>query len=274
MSGERLAAGLLFVATLAVSAWAHSASTRGPAAESPAPVALRARDAAAIARWPAQGEIVFDVLYGKMAFRLGSATHRWWHDARSYRMESVARAAGLLSAVDALSYTQRSRGDVVALGLRPQAFEVERGGKRREWSDFDWAKGEVALFRDGNARTATLDRGDQDVLSLWHQIGLASPWAGGAVTLSVVTGKSAAETLIEDLGSEAVEVPAGRFEARHLRATANDGSLVLDVWLATAQHHLPVRIRMRDRKGEVLDQQARSIALGDLRDQKPVTEAQ
>lgn len=233
-------------------------------AQTPAPTAsapLAARSAEAVARWPREGEIVFDVLYGKLAFKLGSATHRWSHDGHRYRMESIAKAAGLLASVDALSYTQRSRGELVAEGLRPQAFEVERGGRRREWSEFDWQKGEVALVRDGEAREAALAAGDQDVLSLWHQIGLATPLAGGPVRLTVVTGKSAAPTRIVDLGEESIEVPAGRFAARHLRAAAEDGSLTLDVWLAKDRRGLPVRIRMKDRKGEVLDQQARAISL-------------
>ena len=62
-------------------------------------------------------------------------------------------------------------------------------------------------------------------------------------------------------GSEQIEVPAGRFEARHLKATAADGSLVLDIWYAFERRNVPVRIRMQDSKGEVLDQRARSIVI-------------
>ncbi|MCB1887523.1 MAG: DUF3108 domain-containing protein [Rhodocyclaceae bacterium] len=220
-----------------------------------------AAPADAVAAWPAAGVIEYEVLYGKLGFRIGNAIHRWTREGNSYRMESVAKAGGLLAAIGSLSYTQRSEGEVTPWGLQPDAFEVERGGRRREWSDFDWARGEVDLYRDGKARQAALSQGDQDVLTLWHQIALAEPWAG-EVTLTVVTGKSAAPSRVEYLPDETVEVPAGRFEARHLRAAAIDGSLTLEVWLAKAQGLLPVRILMVDRKGEILDQRAQRIRIG------------
>ncbi len=215
----------------------------------------------AMAAWPSAGMIEYEVLYGKLGFRIGNAVHRWSREGTGYRMESVAKAGGLLAAIGSLSYTQRSEGEVTPWGLQPESFEVERGGRRREWSDFDWARGEVDLYRDGKSRQAALHPGDQDVLTLWHQIGLAAPWAG-EVTLTVVTGKSAAASRIEYLPDETVEVPAGRFEARHLRAAAIDGSLTLEVWLAKRQNLLPVRILMVDRKGEILDQRAQRIRIG------------
>lgn len=223
---------------------------------------LAAGGAEAIARWPSRGEVEYDVLYGEQGVRLGRAVHRWHHDETRYEMESVATAGGLLSAIDALSYIQRSRGRLLPQGLRPEAFEVERGGRRREWSDFDWDKGEVTLYRDNRARYARIERGDQDVLTLWHQLGLAEPWAG-PIELTVVTGKSAATTRVEPIGDETLEVPAGRFATRHLRAEATEGRLRLDVWLAVERHWVPVRIRMRDRDGGILDQQARRISIGD-----------
>ena len=250
------------VLALALAAPIATARNDGDASSKPAGIAVAALVAtpAAIAAWPLQGSVSFDVLYGEMGFKLGAATHRWWHDGRTYRMESNARATGLLSVVSALSYIQRSSGEIDAAGLRPLSFAVERGGRRREWSEFDWAKAEVALYRDGKARFAELSPGDQDVLTLWHQIAMAKPLQG-ATELTVVTGKSAALSRVEQLADETVEVPAGRFRARRLRVAAIDGSLTLDVWLARDRHQLPVRIRMRDRKGEILDQQARSIEI-------------
>ncbi|MCB1909782.1 MAG: DUF3108 domain-containing protein [Rhodocyclaceae bacterium] len=215
----------------------------------------------AVRAWARSGRIDFEVLYGRMALPLGRAEHRWSHDGERYQMSSRARATGLLSAIDGLSYVQRSVGRIRAWGLQPASFEVERGGRRREWSEFDWDTGDVALYRDGQARHANIRSGDQDVLTLWHQIGLAEPWAG-EVSLTVVTGKSAAPSRLDYLPDEVVEVPAGRFDARHLRAAALDGSLVLEVWLAKERDDAPVRIRMADRKGEILDQRALRVQLG------------
>ena len=220
-----------------------------------------AASASAVRAWASAGRVDYEVLYGRMALPLGRARHQWSHDGARYRMSSEARATGLLSAIDGLSYVQRSEGRVREWGLQPARFEVERGGRRREWSEFDWAAGDVALYRDGEARHAMLRSGDQDVLTLWHQIGLVEPWAG-EISLTVVTGKSAAPSRLDYLPDEAVEVPAGRFDARHLRAAALDGSLVLELWLAKADANVPVRILMVDKKGETLDQRAMRIQVG------------
>lgn len=224
-----------------------------------------AAPASAVRAWARGGRVDYEVLYGRMALPLGRARHRWSHDGEHYRMSSEARATGLLSAIDGLSYVQRSEGRIRAWGLQPEHFEVERGGRRREWSEFDWGSGDVALYRDGEARHAPLRSGDQDVLSLWHQIGMVEPWAG-EVSLTVVTGKSAAPSRLDYLPDEIVEVPAGRIDARHLRAAALDGSLVLEVWLAKESEHVPVRILMVDKKGETLDQRAQRIQVGSADD--------
>lgn len=221
------------------------------------PVALVA--AAAQSSWSARGEIVFDVFRGDGNFRLGTTTHRWQQANGRYSMEARVETTGLVALFKAVDYVQRSEGRVLPQGLRPSSFSVERGGKRREWSEFNWQAGRVKLFKDGKAREVDVAPGDQDVLSLWHQLSLGGWRSGGELT--VVTGKSAAKTRIEALGSERSEVPAGRFETRHLRATATDGSLVLDIWYALDGDMVPVRIRMQDRKGEVLDQRARVVVL-------------
>lgn len=234
----------------------HVALVAAPAAGMP----LAAATGGAQALWPARGEIVFDVFRGDGNFRLGTTTHRWRHENGRYDMEARVETTGLVALFKTVDYIQRSEGSLLAHGLQPSAFSVERSGKRREWSEFDWKAGRAQLYKDGKGREVELARGDQDVLSLWHQLSLTRSWSGPLV-LTVVTGKSAAETRVEDLGAEQVEVPAGRFQARHLRATASDGSLVLDIWYAVAKRSVPVRIRMQDRKGEVLDQRARSLAI-------------
>ena len=52
----------------------------------------RAAPADAVAAWPAAGVIEYEVLYGKLGFRIGNAIHRWTREGNSYRMESVAKA--------------------------------------------------------------------------------------------------------------------------------------------------------------------------------------
>jgi len=80
-------------------------------------------------------------------------------------------------------------------------------------------------------------------------------------TLTVLTNKSAKPALLEVVGPEGLRLPIGRLDTLRLRAQAEDGSLTIDIWLASRYGMLPVRIRIADDEGEVLDQQAIQLRL-------------
>jgi len=211
--------------------------------------------------WPREGRITYRVLHGRNGLQLGEARHQWSHDAQRYRMETVVETTGVAAMLYRFHYTQRSEGRLLARGLQPERFAVERAGRAPEVAEFDWGAGRVDIRRKGKVRTAVLAPGDQDVLSLWHQIGVAG---GGpqADELTVVSNKVAAPSMIEVVGRETLRLPIGTVDTVRLKARAKDGSLELDIWLAAQRHLLPVRIVMTDDKGEVLDQQAQTIELG------------
>jgi len=225
----------------------------GQAAASVAAPAARA--------WPGEGRIVYRVLHGRNGVQLGEARHHWSHDGARYRMETVVETTGVAAMLYSFHYTQRSEGRVLARGLQPERFTVERVGRTPELAEFDWRAQRVDIHRKGRLRSAELRPGDQDVLSLWHQIGVAG---GGpqARELTVVSGKVAAPSALEVVGRETLRLPLGALDTVRLKARAKDGSLMLDIWLAEKQHLLPVRVVMTDDKGEVLDQQAQTIELG------------
>jgi hypothetical protein len=217
--------------------------------------------AAAANAWPGEGRITYRVLHGKNGVQLGEARHHWSHDGARYRMETVVETTGVAAMLYSFHYTQRSEGRVLARGLQPERFTVERVGRAPELAEFDWGAQRVEIHRKGRVRSAELRPGDQDVLSLWHQIGVAG---GGpqARELTVVSGKVAAPSALEVVGRETLRLPLGALDTVRLKARAKNGRLVLDIWLAEKQHLLPVRVVMTDDKGEVLDQQAQTIELG------------
>jgi hypothetical protein len=63
------------------------------------------------------------------------------------------------------------------------------------------------------------------------------------------------------MGPESADLPIGRLDTLRLRAEAGDGSLTVDIWLASRYGMLPVRIRIVDDEGEVLDQRAIQLRL-------------
>ncbi|QDF98529.1 hypothetical protein CJ010_19295 [Azoarcus sp. DD4] len=211
--------------------------------------------------WPTHGGIVFRVAMGEGAFVVGEAVHEWSHDDSRYTMQVTLQTTGLAGLVRGFHYVQRSEGELGPQGLKPQRFQVEQRGKAPESAEFDWAAGRVSIRRgERERRAADIRPGDQDVLSLWHQIGIVG-LSGLPTTLTVASNKDAKVALLERVGEETLRLPIGRLETLRLRAQAEDGKLTIDIWLARNYGMLPVRIRMVDDKGEVLDQQAIRLRL-------------
>ncbi len=57
-------------------------------------------------------------------------------------------------------------------------------------------------------------------------------------------------------------MPAGRVSAYHLGSTGHRGELKIDIWLARDYANLPVRLKITDKNGDVLDQVATGVDLG------------
>ena len=211
--------------------------------------------------WPASGRIVYRVYYGDGGMPLGRTTHRWKHADGRYRMESLVETTGMAALIKDFRYQQRSEGAVTKVGLRPERYSVDQKGKPKQQARFDWKLGEVHIDRGDSRREAKIAKGDQDVLSLWHQLARA-PLSKAPGTLTVVTNKAAAVSVVRDLGVETLDLPMGEVAARHVAVHSDDGNVKVDLWLAEGNKSLPVRIRIEDSKGEILDQQAERIELG------------
>ena len=68
--------------------------------------------------------------------------------------------------------------------------------------------------------------------------------------------------MLEPDGKESLSLPIGKVETLRLRAHAEDGGLNIRIWLSVDHGLLPVRIRIEDEKGGVLDQRAAAIETG------------
>ncbi|BAL25783.1 DUF3108 domain-containing protein [Azoarcus sp. KH32C] len=245
-----------------------TAEEAAPAASQDATAAAAATGGAqeikgvSIAGWPRHGSIRFRTSMGEGGFVVGEARHEWAHDDKRYTMSVALQTTGMVGIFRTFHYAQRSEGFVGPEGLRPETFSVEQTSKDPSSATFDWSAGQVSLHRGRGRsdRTAPIQRGDQDLLSLWHQIGIVG--AGRDVTeLTVVSGREATPAAVTVVGAEVQALPIGRLDTLRVRAAARDGRLRIDIWLANSYGMLPVRIRIVDEKGEILDQQAIELRL-------------
>lgn len=223
--------------------------------------------AVAVSAAPPAGRILFDVHYGSQGFKVGEARHVWKYDGVQYELSLTLEAKGL-AGLFGLEYAQRSTGTRDGNGLKPELFSVEQRGRKPESALFDWSQGRVSVRRDGQERkSGTIRAGDQDVLSLWHQARRVAE-RGEAVHLTVVTNKSIKQAKLEPAGTERLKLAMGEVDTVRVHAWAEKGELDINIWLSPRHGMLPVRIRIEDEKGGVLDQRAVRVELG-VAAQKP-----
>jgi hypothetical protein len=204
--------------------------------------------------WPKRGRIVFQVTRGEDGFIVGRSEHRWEHDGKGYTLRALTETTGLAALFRPAQVLQESRGAFAAAGLQPQEFRNERSGKPAESARFDAGERRVHF---SNGQSAAFVDAAQDMLSLFYQTGaLALDVERHA--LKVATGRKLADYVVTVDAATSLDTPLGPREVRHLKiAPARGGELddTTEIWL-DAVLRLPLKIRYRDRKGEIFDQVA------------------
>jgi hypothetical protein len=160
------------------------------------------------------------------------------------------------------SRSQTSQGALVASGLQPTRFGDKSRSERA--AHFDRTLGRIRF--SNNAPDAELLPGAQDRLSVFFQLaGLlnARPevyGTGQSVTLPVAGTGGSELWRFEVQGLEPLALPAGELIARHLvREPRQAYDTRVDIWLAPSLGHLPVRIRITQDNGDVVDQQLSAL---------------
>lgn len=180
---------------------------------------------------------------------------RWQNQGSRYsaRMEVSAFLLG--------SRIQTSEGLLGAGGLMPERFG-DKGRSAEKAAHFDPA-GQRIRF-SSNAPDAPWQPGAQDRLSVFLQLGAmlqARPGAyppGTTIDLQVASTGGAEIWRFEVGKTETLTLPGGSFGAvRLLRQPRREHDSTVEVWLAPAHRHLPVRIRVSEADGSQADQQLR-----------------
>jgi hypothetical protein len=176
-----------------------------------------------------------------------------------YRLRTEARAVGLTALFWSGALSQASTGRLGTDGMEPERYVEQRGRRAERWTSVDRATG-VALFSGGER--VPLVAGVQDRLSLLLQLGLiarAQPQrmaAGQRIEVPELGSRGIAPAVFLSRGDESLATGGGPLRALHLER--RDGNPArdprVDVWLGYDHGMTPVRIRLTDPAGRVLDQ--------------------
>lgn len=180
-----------------------------------------------------------------------NGTLDWQHDGERYRLHMAVEMVFLGSRV------QHSEGRLGRHGIHPQRFSEKTRSERA--AHFDEASTRIRY--SANTPDAPLLPGHQDRLSVFLQLaGLvhARPErfpAGHTVHIPTSGVRDSETWAFEVKGTETIALPKGEVAALHLRRVPRkEFDTTVDVWLAPAQGHLPVRMRITQANGDVADQ--------------------
>ena len=219
-------------------------------APKPAAAATAPADTAPPSDPPPATELNYEVFGQAKGFDYrATGTLSWRREGSNYqaRMELAMPLLG--------KRVQTSEGSVGPDGLRPVRFADKRSSERA--AHFEREAKRIRF--SNNAPEAEWLPGAQDRLSLFMQLaGLmrAQPRQSGDVLSFQVAGVGDAEVWQFEVGAlETLRLPAGNIEARLLkRAPRKPHDSTVEVWLAPALGHLPVRLRIAQPGGDVADQ--------------------
>jgi hypothetical protein len=203
--------------------------------------------------FPERIELEFDVAKNANEATVGRVVHRLERDGAHYVIHSVSEAVGIAALFATGRYVQESRGTLTQLGFQPEQFVVRRGRvERSESAAFDWASSRAMLSAGGTTSEWVLQAGAQDQLSYLHQLSflISDP---SLATVMVTNGRRFYTAKIEILGRETVATGLGPVSTLRVRSQL-EGESRMDVWLAPDYGNLPVKVRVRDRRGEEFEQ--------------------
>jgi hypothetical protein len=131
---------------------------------------------------------------------------------------------------------------------------------RMEYAIFDWEERRATLSSAGLTFEAEAAAGIQDQVSFLHQLPFLLN-GDSAFSLLIANGRRIERHEVRVMGETTVATDRGEFRALHLRRRAPEGTSAIDVWLAPELAWLPVKLRMKNRQGDVVEQVLTSAAI-------------
>lgn len=221
----------------------------GPASPTPP---LAAAQRLPPAQVPAAVRLLYDVSGSIKGFNYSASARLDWEPVGTrYDLRTEVRVLLLGKRV------QTSSGRLDTTGLHPDRFSDRSRSEKA--AHFDYVQQRIRY--SSNAPESPLLAGAQDRLSVFLQLSAlfnARPETfSTGQTLSIqVAGTGGAEVWQFDVGpQETLALPVGSLSAWRLsRVPRKPYDTTVDIWLAPTLSHLPVRIRVTQENGDVVDQ--------------------
>ena len=176
----------------------------------------------------------------------GLADYSWTREGDRFEIDSSMRATGFVVGNFVGILHQVSKGRVTPTGLQPESFQIRRGDGAPDSAHFLRASNELKLTRAGEARLLPLPPLIQDMQSFLFQLAYDAPklrHADDRLEVLVTNGRKVYRHRFRQVGTDVVETRSGPMKAIHLRSEAGDPEDTYEVWLATDNYFLPVRIK-------------------------------
>ncbi len=180
----------------------------------------------------------------------------WQHDGQQYQLRQEVRHL-LLG-----SRSQTSIGQLTEQGLQPSRFGDKF--KQEVAAHFERSKGVVSF--SANTPSQPLQEGAQDRLSLFFQLAalmegnpeMRQP--GHRLQLQVASARSAEVWAFAVDKRETLKLPIGLLPSLKLvRLPVQQYDQTVEIWLSPGHAHLPVRVRVVQTNGDVLEQFLRKL---------------
>lgn len=213
---------------------------------------------AAAGELPQRVTIIFDVSRGN--FGLGTGTEVLESDGKSYSIVSQTHPTGIAALIPKARIRRESRGMITSQGLRPQQFLEQRGKDEPAVAKFDWEKKLITFEREGKAQSEALPNITYDRLCIAYNFAFRQP-QGEDFQFSMTDGKRLSEYRYVLVGKEILKTPMGEVQTVHwTKQREKETDRGADLWLATDQYFLPVRIVFTDKDGSHYEQVAKQIS--------------
>lgn len=203
---------------------------------------------------PARARMEFVLLKGVDGFRVGHAVFRWRSDGERYTMSSLTEATGIVSLFVSGELRLESQGDLTRDGLRPRLFWVQRGdAQKTEIVHFNWDEGAAWITSHQGTRMEKVEPGSQDQLSFIFQFPFVRRSEDG-FEFNVVTGRKIDRYRYRIVGEEELKTESGVYRTLRVRRQEGEDKRGAEAWLALDHFYLPVKIRLIEKDGGVLEQ--------------------
>jgi len=213
---------------------------------------------AAAGELPQRVTIIFDVNRGN--FGLGTGTDVLETDGKSYSIVSQTHPTGIAALIPKARIRRESHGMITSQGLRPQQFLDQRGKGEPAVAKFDWETKLITFEREGKAQSEALPNIAYDRLCIAYNFVFHQP-QGEDFQFSMTDGKRLSEYRYVLVGKEILKTPMGEVQTVHwTKQREKETDRGADLWLATDQYFLPVRIVFTDKDGSRYEQVAKQIS--------------